>query len=230
MPTDSPTGNSLRAATLIGGFGLLLMAILAPIAQFGVLQGLIVDGDAQKTAHNIAASQGSFVFAVGAFLLVAVLDVVVALALYVVFAPVNSPLSALAAGLRIVYAAMFAFALMNLVSVASTPGGAESDPVGVLASVNAFQSGWDTALAIFGLHLLVLGIVVVQAGVGRRIIGILVIVSAIGYLVDGFGRILLPDYSLTVATFTFIGEVVLMVWLLWKGFRGVPATIAGATA
>ena len=96
----------------------------------------------------------------------------------------------------------------------------------MLSAVNAFQSGWDTALAVFGLHLLVLGIVVVQAGVGRRIVGILVIVSSIGYMVDGFGTILSPDYSLKLATFTFIGEVVLMVWLLWTGFRGGIPTSA----
>jgi len=218
--------NTDRRAMVIGGLGLLLMAILAPIAQFGVLDGLIVDGDAEKTAHNIAASQGSFVFAVGSFLIVAVLDVVVAAALYVVLRPVNRPLSALAALLRIVYAALFALAILNLVSVASMAGGAESDPAATMTSVNAFQTGWDTALAVFGLSLLVLGIVVVQAGWGRRIVGVLVIASSIGYMVDGFGRILSSDYSLKLATFTFIGEVVLMVWLLWKGFRGGAPTSA----
>ena len=121
---------TLRTATIIGGLGLLLMAILAPIAQFGILQGMIVDGDAETTAHNIAASQGSFTFAVAAFLLVAVLDVVVALALYVVFKPVNRPMSSLAALLRIVYAALFALAIVNLVGVASMAGGAETDPAG----------------------------------------------------------------------------------------------------
>jgi hypothetical protein len=229
MITNHHDWSLLRKATVIGGLGLLLMAILAPIAQFGILQGLIVDGDAEKTAHNIAASQGSFIVAVGSFLLVAVLDVVVALALYVVFKPVNRPVSALAALLRIVYAVLFALAIMNLVRVASMAGGAETDPAGVLTAVNAFQSGWDTALAIFGLHLLVLGIVVVQAGAGRRIVGILVIASSIGYMVDGFGRILSPDFALRLATFTFIGEVVLMAWLLWKGFRGASAPALAST-
>jgi hypothetical protein len=227
---DTRAWVSQRTAMLIGGFGLLLMAILAPIAQFGVLQGLIVDGNAETTAHNIAASQGSFVFAVVALLLVAVLDVVVALALYVVFAPTNRLLSGLAAVLRIVYGAMFVLAILHLVSVASMAGGAKADPTSVMTSVDAFQSGWDTALVVFGLHLLVLGVVVVQAGAGRRIIGILVILSAVGYLVDGVGRILVSDYSLTVATFTFIGEVVLMIWLLWNGFRGGPAPTAESTA
>ena len=129
---DTRAWVSQRTAMLIGGFGLLLMAILAPIAQFGVLQGLIVDGNAETTAHNIAASQESFVFAVVALLLVAVLDVVVALALYVVFAPTNRLLSGLAAVLRIVYGAMFVLAILHLVSVASMAGGAKADPTSVI--------------------------------------------------------------------------------------------------
>ena len=56
MIADNHDGISLRRAAVIGGLGLLLMAILAPIAQFGVLQGVIVDGDAATTATNIAES------------------------------------------------------------------------------------------------------------------------------------------------------------------------------
>jgi hypothetical protein len=37
-----------------------LLAVLAAIVNFGVLQKLIVPGDAQTTAHNIAAAQGLF--------------------------------------------------------------------------------------------------------------------------------------------------------------------------
>lgn len=41
-----------------------------------------------------------------------------------------------------------------------------------------------------------------------------------GYLVDTFGKLLLPGYDLTIAQFTFVGEVLLLIWLLWKGIRG----------
>jgi hypothetical protein len=54
--------------------------------------------------------------------------------------------------------------------------------------------------------------------------GTLVIVAGLGYLIDGVGTLLVPNYSLTVATYTFIGEPVLMVWLLWKGIRGFTTT------
>ena len=39
-------------------------------------------------------------------------------------------------------------------------------------------------------------------------------------MVDSFGKFLVPNYNLTIAGFTFIGEVLLIFWLLWKGIRG----------
>ena len=41
----------------------------------------------------------------------------------------------------------------------------------------------------------------------------------VGYLVDGAGTALLAGYGPGIAGFTFAGEVLLMVWLLWQGRR-----------
>jgi len=75
------------------------------------------------------------------------------------------------------------------------------------------------ALAIFGLHLLVLGYLVFRSGYIPRALGILVMIASVGYLIDSVGGILSAGYNVNVAQFTFIGEVLLMVWLLWKGVR-----------
>jgi hypothetical protein len=37
-----------------------------------------------------------------------------------------------------------------------------------------------------------------------------------GYVVDGAGTVLVADYSADIAAFTFVGEVLLMLWLLVK--------------
>ena len=80
------------------------MAILAPFAQFGVLATLIVPADAAATTANIAASFGLFGSAIAAFLVVAILDVVVAWGMYVLLRPVNERLALVVAWLRVVYA------------------------------------------------------------------------------------------------------------------------------
>jgi hypothetical protein len=234
--TDSH-GLSLRHAAIVAGLGLLLLAVLAAFANFAVLQKLIVLGDAKTTAQNIAAAQGLFRIAIGSFFIVAILDVVVAWALYFVFQPVNRSLSLLAALLRVVYATMLAIALTNLVSASQLLGGADflnafrTDQLQaqMMLSLNAFQAGWDLALIIFGLHLLVLGTLVFRSGKLLRILGILVMAAGVGYLVDGGGKLLSPNYSLTIAMATFAGEVLLIFWLLWKGIRGVEPKRAQAS-
>ena len=218
---------TLRQAALIAGLGLLVLAVLSAIANFGVFQRFIVPDDAQTTAQNIAANQGLFRIAIGSFFVVAILDVVVAWALYIVFQPVNRSLSLLAALFRVVYATMLALALNNLLSALQFLDGADSFKAfgtdqlhaQMMVSLNAFQSGWDLALIFFGLHLLILGMLVFRSGTRLRGLGILVIVAGLGYLVDGSGKLLSPNYTMTVGMFTFVGELLLMFWLLWKGLR-----------
>jgi hypothetical protein len=227
--------TSLRQAALAAGLGLLLMTVLAPLANFGVLQKLVVPGDAAATANHIAAAQGLFRIAIGSFFLVAMLDVVVAWGLYLVFQPANRGLSLLAALFRVVYATMLAVALNNLVSALRLLDGADflnafgtaQVQAQMMVMLGAFQSGWDLALIVFGLHLLVLGILVFRSGGRLKMLGILVVIAGLGYLVDGCGKLLLPDYSLTIGMFTFVGEPLLMLWLLWTGVRG---KVRGITA
>lgn len=88
-----------------------------------------------------------------------------------------------------------------------------------LVSVNAFSDGWNAALAIFGVHLLLLGYLVLKSGYVPRAIGVLVMIASAGYLMDSFGGLLSTDYNANVALFTFVGEVLLMGWLLWKGAK-----------
>jgi hypothetical protein len=155
---------------------------------------------------------------------------VIGWALYIRFQAVNRSLSLLAALFRVVYATMLGVALTNLVSALQLVGGADflkafgTDQLQaqMMVLLSAFQSGWDLALIIFGLHLFVLGLLVFGSSKGRalRVLGILVIAAGLGYIVDGCGKLLLPDYSLTVGAYTFVGEALLMFWLLWKGIRG----------
>lgn len=87
----------------------------------------------------------------------------------------------------------------------------------VMLSLSAFSDGWDIGIVFFGLHLLILGYLVYKSGFVPKIMGILLIVASAGYLVDAFGKFLLPNYDATIAMFTFIGELIFMFWLLLKG-------------
>jgi len=48
------TGTApMRRSGLIAGLGLLLMAVVAGLATFGVLKRLVTEGDASRTAHYL---------------------------------------------------------------------------------------------------------------------------------------------------------------------------------
>lgn len=232
MNSDSKTGRfadvSLRKAAVIAGLGLLIMAILAPIANFVGYHNLLVPGNAETTAKNLLASIGLFRVSICIFLIVAILDVIVAWALYIVLRPVNKSLSLLSAWFRIVYAAIFGVALVNLINVLQLLSGTEYLTVfkpnqlhaQVMIFINAFNNGWDIGLVIFGTHLFILGYLVFKSGYFPKILGILVVIASVGYLLDSFGKFLLPKYNFTIAMYTFIGEVLLIFWLLWRGIKG----------
>ncbi|HKK41901.1 MAG TPA: DUF4386 domain-containing protein [Bacteroidales bacterium] len=224
---DNKNDISLRSAAIITGIALIFMALLAPVANFSILQKLFIPGDAQATMSNILNSPGSFRAATVLFLIVAVLDIIVAWGLYVLFKPVNHSLSLLTAWIRVVYATMLGVVITSLVYVIQITGGggpAEFQDTGtfevvIMQSLMKFNYGWEFSLIIFGFHLLLLGFLAYKAGYMKRILGILLLIAALGYLIDGFGRILTVDYGKGIGVYTFLGEIVLIFWLLIAGGR-----------
>jgi len=222
---------SLSSSAIIAGIGLLIMAILAPIANFSILQGLIVQGDIAKTVNNIIASEGLFRLGIAFFLIVAILDIIVAWALYIFLKPVNESLSLLTALFRIVYATVLVAVLIYLINVLQLLNGTNNISelatnqlqAQVMLSLNTFTLGWEFGLIIFGFHLLLLGYLIFKAGYMQKVLGILMILASLGYLIDGLGKLLSSNYNISISAFTFIGEVILIFWLLIKG-RKIQAT------
>lgn len=212
----------LGRAHLLAGWSLLLLAALAAFANFGVIEALVVPNDALVTAANIGEAKFLFRLGTAAFLVVAVLDIITAAALHSVFEKVNRKLSAVTAWLRIAYAAVFLVAISSLTQVVEAGTGG-------LRSIETFTSIWHTGLILFGVHLVLLGYLAVNADFIHPVFGVMLILAGLGYLIDGFGEVLIGGYSLGLARFTFIGEVALMIWLLIKGGRLRTANTVGET-
>ena len=69
----------------------------------------------------------------------------------------------------------------------------------------------------WGLWLLPMGYLIFKSGYIPRILGVLLIIGGFGYLIDFVTFLLFPDFEVTIAEFTFIGELLLPLWLLFKG-------------
>ena len=232
--TASIADISLRKAAIVAGLGLLIMILPAIFMNFFVLESLIVPGDAAETANNIMANELQFRIGICSFIIVIILDVLVAWALYVFLKPVNKSLSLLAAWFRLLYTAVFGFALLYLITVLRllsdadylTVFGTDQLHAQVMLSLNAFSDGWAIGyVCFFSLHLFVLGYLVYKSGYIPRILGVLLIIGGFGYLIDTFALLLLPNYEAYEAIFTLLiiptalGEVLLALWLLIKGVK-----------
>ena len=235
---DGTAEMSPRTLALIAGVGLLLIAFLASFAQFGVVKALVVPGDAAATVANLVASEGLFRAGIAAFLIALMLDIVLAWALYLLLAPVNRSLALLSAWLRVAFAAVFASALVNLLDAALAVSGAtpvtlqsEALQTQVLASVTAFSTGFTAiAHAIFAICNFCLGYLLIKSVNFPTLLGVLMFVAGGGYLADAFGTILIPGYSLSIGSMTFVGEALLVVWLLARAIKGFPSDRAAASS
>ncbi len=219
---------SLRKIAVITGFGLLIMAILAPIVHMNIFPSIIIKGDAQTTAINLKSSLSIFRLGILFYLIIAVLDIIVAWGLYVIVEPVNKNISLLSAWFRIIYAAILVAALSNLLNIFQFTDNSlflnvlEKHQINtqILYLFNSFQSLWDFSMILFSIHLLILGALMLMAKYIPKFLSILIIIAGIGYLIDGFGNILFVNYNFQIAMFTFIGEVIMIFWLFWKGIKG----------
>lgn len=190
------------------GLALLTMTVLAPWAALAA-----TGSDSSAATLRLAGT---------VLLVVAALDVVVAWGLWQLLAPAARRLAALTAAVRIGYAAAFTVAIVRLFS-------------GTTEGARQFDEGWHAGLALFGVHLLLLGTLLWVATTGRtttgrgatalsstrpwlpRTVAVLVLFAGVGYLADRLAALVGSDLS--IGQVTFVGELVLMGWLLAIGLR-----------
>jgi hypothetical protein len=228
MP-DRAIGPSPQVYARVAGLILLIIAIMAPFAEFFVRQGLIVPGDVAATAENIVASESLFRAGFASDLVVFVIEVVLAAVLYVLLRPVSRTLALVMSFARLAMATILGLNLLNMFTALQLLTGTEYAAAfdqgqrQALAFVflNAQSSGYALGMVFFGLELAVLGYLVYRSGFLPRILGILLVVSALGYLANSFTVFLVPDYEDTLAVVVvvaaLIGELPLTLWLLIKG-------------
>lgn len=226
MITNSD-GISLRMAALIAGLAILTMAIAAPFAELFVYPKIVVSGNAAETARNIIANKTLFVSGVFGYVITFICDVVAAWALYVLLKPVNGHLSLVTAWFRLVYAVIALVAIVNLITVfrlLTTPDYLTVfEPNQLYAQVRLllgeFRSGWSFAILFFGIHLVLLGYLVLRSHYIPSILGAILIITGLGYLITTLGPFFFPNVDLHVARYTFFGELIFMLWLLVRGWK-----------
>jgi Domain of unknown function (DUF4386) len=223
------TRTPLRTAALITGLSMLILGIGAPIGEFYILPKLLAPGNIIQTAKNILSNQNLFRISVVGYLINFIGDVVIAWGLYMLLRPVNEYLSILMSSLRVVFAVVALAALLNLITVLQL---LDASPYKTFFELNqfyaqmdlafnGFRNGWTFALAIFGIHLVLLGYLVFGSNYIPKFIGVWLMVGGIGWFVNSIQPFLFPAFKInfTIISITGAGELVFLLWLLIKGAR-----------
>src|SRR5436190_24374131 len=102
--TTHTIDNSQRTAAKVAGWSGLLTFAIVVVANFVLLNPLIVPGNAAATAQNIMAHETQFRVTVVCFLIYSLGVVILLSALYVILKPVNPGLALVGALSRLVFA------------------------------------------------------------------------------------------------------------------------------
>lgn len=231
----APGATSQRTGARVAGIGYMAIFVFAIFANFLAVGSVLNPGDASATAESLAASHGTVRIGAIAFLVIFVLDIAVAWALHMLFRRVHADLSLLAAWFRLGYSIMlgtalvFLFAALALVSD-PTLAGSGSDAQ-VLLALRAFDFTWVAGLAAFGIHLVLLGRLLLLTDGAPRALGYILMLAGTAYAVDTVAHLALADYEtwssqflVLVAVPSIVGELWLAVWLLRiaTGRRALP--------
>ena len=228
MTTRTAETSPLIYARLTGLL-LLLLVVVGPFSQLYVPSTLIVPGDATATADNIRASESLFLSGIVGQSVVFLTEIVLTVLLYVLLRPVSRTLSLVAAFARLALAIIqginllpyfIALLLLSGAGYLSVFEPAQSDALALLF-LNAHGYGVFIWQLFFGFHLAVLGYLIFKSGYFPRILGVVMVFAALGYLIDAYGNILYPNYTetfgLVAGVGALFGELPFFLWLAIKG-------------
>lgn len=175
----------------------------APQSTYRLISGfsLLLMAIISPIGFLVALPAGHFEVTVSVALIVVVLDAIVALAMYPIIESGGRILGTTATVLRCAYALGLLIATVTLI---------------FSQDASRFTTIWDQSLAIFGIHLILVGVLLCLSPKLPTFIGILVGITGIGYLVDAVA-VFLGAENPGVSEFTFAGEVVLFIWLIYSG-------------
>lgn len=211
--------------------GLLYFIVIATglFAEVFVRQAFQVSGDALATANNIQSSEMLFRWGLVADVINFVCGLPVVLIIYFLFKRVNKFLLQLALIFVVIQTAIIAVNLLNQISpLLLLSNNAylltfQPNQLATLSqlSLNIQGVGYAIGLIFFGVYCVIVGYVIFKSKMIPKFLGILYIISGIGYLINSFTMLLSKGFANPIFTYVaipiFIGELSFCLWLLIKG-------------
>lgn len=217
--------SSIKRTARIAGFLYLLQI---PLGVFGIVyvpKSLIVIGNSEKTVSNILANEFLFRLSIVSAILCALVTIATAVYIYNVLKSVNKKKAKWILLFTLIVAPITMINELNNVAVLvllkypQYSPAFSSDQLYNMVSIflDLHQYGLQIAGIFFGLWLFPMGYLVFKSTYIPKVIGILLIITCIGYLIDFTTFFLFPRFPIIVSEYTWLGEVLMVLWLLIKG-------------
>jgi hypothetical protein len=223
----------------VAGVLYLLLGVIAPVRLIYIPSAILVAGNPQATAANIASHEAIFRLAICTDVLAGTLTLLVALALYRLFRDVDRDLASLMVilgGLMVtpiyfVNVLNDAGALVVALAPSYLAGIDRLQREGLMSLFLRLHAYGVTVNEMFwGLWLLPLGGLILKSRLMPRFVASWLFVNGAAYVVACVLGILSPRLSTAVSNVTFpalLGEVVTMLWLAFGRLR-LPSEAARA--
>jgi hypothetical protein len=213
----------------IAGLFYLIVIATGLFSEVFVRQALRVSDDALATAQNIQSHEMLFRYGFVADLINFVVGLPSVLIIYFLFKRVNKFLMKLALIFVIIQTAVIAVNLLNQISSLLILGKGTYlntlQPTQLatlsLLFLNIQAQGYAIGLVFFGVYCLIVGYVIFKSEMVPKFLGILYIISGLGYLINSYTMFLSRGFANPVFIYLaipiLIGELSFCLWLLIKG-------------
>jgi hypothetical protein len=229
--TDTIT-QSQRTAAKVAGWSFLFTMAIVVFSNYGLLNPLVVRGDAAATARNILAHETQFRVVVISFLTYSIGVFVLLTALYVILKPVNAGLALAGAIFRFVFALLWLLTTLNLLSSLRLLGTGsylqafEPERLQALSRLylSANYDDYYVGLPFFSLAATVCAYLFLRSNYVPKGLALFGVISSGWCVLCAFIYLVFPGFAKPVDPYWFdspmaLFELALGLWLLFKGLR-----------
>lgn len=230
LQTTDSTKTELARISKSACYALIVMFICGVFAEFTVRNQLIDWNNAEATSMNIQNSLVIFNLGILAWILIIILDVYLAITFYILFYRHDTLLNLLMAVFRLVYVAVKGAVIVGLILArdsSSLPADVPANETMQLLKMHHY--GFAIGLIFFGVHLILLGRILLKVSLIPKVIGMAVLVAGVGYLLNSLITLSGVDagIAMNIVLVIFIipmtfAELALGIWLYKRGVN-LPA-------
>lgn len=213
-----------KTAGLLAGISLIVMAIAAGFS-YGYVNNQLLGESAEITRQSLLENKPLFLAGLAGWVVIFITDLIVSVALYIVFESTSKCISLFTSLVRIIYTIILGVAIYQLMVIVPELTNTEAG-IDINAQFASFGKIWSAGLIIFGLHLLGLGYLSIKSQNIPGILGYLLYIAGVGYMLVHaakqfalFNPDLINSTESILALPMALGELLLAGWLIYKGLK-----------